>query len=361
MQTPTEPEQIEGIEEDSDINMGHYPVDTFLIRNDTQTVYDALHRIKQKKYIMDPDFQRDFIWDTTKQSKLIESVLMRIPLPAIYLAESENGKPIIVDGLQRLSTFYSFVENNLKLNLPNRPDLHGKTFSELTPKLQNRIDSCNLIIYRIDYKMDHGALLDIFDRVNSGEPLTRQQMRNGLFSGNGTKFLREESKTDIFLKATANSLGTDKMRDREFVNRFCAFQILDIEDYKDMDNLLARALEKMNEELSLSDLSRQFRNSLSNNLFLFGKQAFRKHTPDQENRGTLNASLWDVMSTGLSRYPKQLVTQKSKILKRRYYDLLENERFDASITRSTSSVKQVKYRFSITREILEEVLGAYQN
>lgn len=361
MQTQTEPEQIEGLEEDLDINMGHYPVDTFLIRNDTQTVYDALHRIKQKKYIMDPDFQRDFIWDTTRQSKLIESVLMRIPLPAIYLAESENGKPIIVDGLQRLSTFYSFVENDLKLNLPNRPDLHGKTFSELTPKLQNRIDGCNLIIYRIDYKMDHRALLDIFDRVNSGEPLTRQQMRNGLFSGNGTKFLREESKTEIFLKATGNSLGTDKMRDREFINRFCAFQILDIEDYKDMDNLLARALEKMNEELSLSDLSRQFRNSLSNNLFLFGKQAFRKHTPDQENRGTLNASLWDVMSTGLSRYPKQLVTQKSQILKRRYYDLLENERFDVSITRSTSSVKQVKYRFSITREMLEEVLGSYQN
>ncbi len=361
MQTQTEPEQVEGIEEDSDINMGHYPVDTFLIRNDTQTVYDALRRIKQKKYIMEPDFQRDFIWDTTKQSKLIESVLMRIPLPAIYLAESENGKPIVVDGLQRLSTFYSFVENDLKLNLPNRPDLHGKTFNELTPKLQNRIDSCNLIIYRIDYKMDHRPLLDIFDRVNSGEPLTRQQMRNCLFSGDAAKFLREESKTEIFLKATGDSLGTGKMRDREFVNRFCAFQILDIEDYNNMDDFLARALGKMNEESSLLDLSRQFRNSLSNNLLLFGKHAFRKHTPDQENRGTLNASLWDVMSTGLSRYPKQLVTQKSQILKRRFYDLLENKRFDDSITRSTSSVKQVNYRFSATREMLEEVLGAYQN
>lgn len=361
MQTQTEPEQIEGLEDDPDINLGHYPVDTFLIRNETRTVYDAVRRIKQGKYIMDPDFQRDFIWDKTKQSKLIESVLMRIPLPVFYLAENKDGNLIVVDGLQRLSTFYRFVENNLKLNLPDRPDLHGKIFSELAPKLQNRIEDCNLIIYLIDSKIDHRALLDIFDRVNSGEPLTRQQMRNCLFSGDGTKFLKEESKTDIFLEATGTSLGIGKMRDREFVNRFCAFQILDIANYKDMDDFLATALRKMNKEISLSDLSRQFRNSLKNNLFLFDKHAFRKHTLNQENRGVLNASLWDVMSTGLSRYPKRLVAQKSRILKRRYYDLLENERFDDSITRSTSSVKQVSYRFSATREMLEEVLGAYQN
>ena len=310
---------------------------------------------------MDPDFQRDFIWDTTKQSKLIESVLMRIPLPVFYLAENKDGKLIVVDGLQRLFTFYRFVENDLKLNLPDRPDLHGKAFRELMPKLQNRIEDCNLIIYLIDSKIDHRALLDIFDRVNSGEPLTRQQMRNCLFSGDGTKFLKEESKTEIFLKATGNSLGTGKMRDREFVNRFCAFQILDIEEYKDMDDFLAKALRKMNKEISLSNLSQQFRNSLENNLVLFGKHAFRKHSFDQENRGILNASLWDVMSTGLSRYPQYLVTQESKILKRKFYDLLENEQFNDSITSSTSSVKQVNYRFSATREMLEEVLGAYQN
>lgn len=357
MQTQTEPEQVEGLEDDPDINLGHYPVDTFLIRNETRTVYDTVRRIKQGKYIMDPDFQRDFIWDTTKQSKLIESVLMRIPLPVFYLAENKDGNLIVVDGLQRLSTFYRFVENNLKLNLPDRPDLHGKTFNELIPKFQNRIEDCNLIIYLIDSRIDHRALLDIFDRVNSGEPLTRQQMRNCLFSGEGTRFLKEESRTDIFLKATGTSLGIGKMRDREFVNRFCAFQILDIEDYKDMDDFLAKSLEKMNKEIPLSALSQQFRNSLRNNLYLFDKQAFRKHTPDQENRGMLNASLWDVMSTGLSRYPQPLVMEKSPILKRQYYDLLKNERFNDSITSSTSSVKQVNYRFSTTRQMLEEVLG----
>lgn len=359
MQTQTEPEQIEGLEDDSDIDLGHYPVDTFLIRNESQTVYDAVRRISQGKYIMDPDFQRDFIWDTTKQSKLIESVLMRIPLPAIYLAENKDGKSVVVDGLQRLSTFYRFVENDLRLNLPNRPDLHGKIFRDLTPRLQNRIDDCILIIFLIDNRTDHRALLDIFGRVNSGEPLTRQQVRNYLFSGDGTKFLREESKTEIFRKATGTSLGIGKMRDREFVNRFCAFQILDIEDYKDMDDFLAEALRRMNTDIPLSHLSQQFRISLQNNLFLFGNNAFRKHTPEQENRGILNASLWDVMSTGLSRYSKRLVMQKSQVLKRRYYDLLETERFNDSITRSTNSVKQVRYRFSATRQMLQDVLGTY--
>lgn len=357
MQTQIDPQQVEGLEDDPDISLGNYPVDTFRIRNESLTVYDAVGCIKQGKYIMDPDFQRDFMWDTAKQSKLIESVLMRIPLPVFYFAENKDGKPIVVDGLQRLSTFYRFVDSDLKLNLPDRPDLHGKIFSELTPKLQNRIDDCNLVIYVIDCKTDHRVLLDVFNRVNSGEPLTRQQMRNYLFSGDSTRFLKEESKTDIFKKATGNNLGTSKMRDRELVNRFCAFQILDIEDYKDMDDFLAKSLEKMNQEVPLSALSQQFRNSLRNNLYLFDKQAFRKHTSDQENRGMLNASLWDVMSTGLSRYSQPLVMEKSQMLKRQYYALLKNERFNDSITISTSSVEQVNYRFSATKQMLEEVLG----
>ena len=74
---------------------------------------------------MDPEFQRDFIWDESKQSKLIESVIMRIPLPVIYLAEDEQGRLVVVDGLQRLTTFKRFKENKLRLRLRERPGLNG--------------------------------------------------------------------------------------------------------------------------------------------------------------------------------------------------------------------------------------------
>lgn len=361
MATQTEPEQVEGLDDDQDTYLGRYPIDTYLIRNEQRTVHDVLRRIENGSYIMNPDFQRDFIWDPTKQSKLIESVLMRIPLPVFYLAENDKGNLIVVDGLQRLSTFNRFVNNELKLKLPDRSDLNRKMFKDLPPKLQNRIEDFNLIVYVIDHGIDDRALLDIFDRVNSGDPLTRQQMRNCLYMGEGTKFLTTESKTDIFLEATGKSLRTDKMRDREFINRFCAFQILNIKDYKDMDSFLCESLTVMNQQSSLTELSKQFRISLHNNFNLFGRHAFRKHTKKTEKRGLINASLWDVMSTGLSRYSQPLIVDRAQILKRSFYDLLDDERFDDSISRSTNNAKQVRYRFSATQKMLEEVLGAYQN
>ena len=87
---------------------------------------------------MNPDFQRDFVWDTGQQSKLIESIIMRIPLPVLYLAEDDEGRMIVVDGLQRLSTFKRFVENEFELKLPDRPRLNGKQFDDLSPKLRSR-------------------------------------------------------------------------------------------------------------------------------------------------------------------------------------------------------------------------------
>ena len=122
--------------------------------------------------------------------------------------------------------------------------------------------------------------LDIFERVNGGVPLTRQQMRNCLYMGKATRFLREESKAELFLRATGRSLKTSAMRDREFVNRFCAFQTLPVDEYRNMDDFLAGSLKKMNAKPeSLPMLSEQFKTTLINNLTLFGKHAFRKQVP----------------------------------------------------------------------------------
>ena len=106
------------------------------------------------------------------------------------------------------------------MRLPDRAELNGKRFSDLPPKFQNRIEDCNLIFYIIDSKAPEPVRLDIFERVNGGMPLTRQQMRNCLFMGAATRFLKREARTDIFLKATGRSLNQKTMRDREFVIDF---------------------------------------------------------------------------------------------------------------------------------------------
>ena len=353
----TEPEEIEGLGDDQPGSWGDYPIDTLLIRNEPRTVHDVLRRIDQDRFVMDPDFQREFIWDEDKQSKLIESVMMRIPLPVFYLAEDPQGRMVVVDGLQRLSTFHRFVNDKLRLRLRERPELDGKKFSDLAPKIQNRVEDCNLILYILDAKIPDQTRLDIFERVNGGVPLTRQQMRNCLYMGDATRFLKSESQTDLFKRATGGSLRWQTMRDREFINRFCAFQILSLDEYRDMDDFLALSLTRMNKEsYLLPELSKQLKTTLANNLHLFGKHAFRKHDQDQEYRNVINASLWDVLSTGLSRYPKNIVEDRAVELRLKFHLLLKDYKFNNAITYSTNSVKQVRLRFAMVKSMIKEVL-----
>lgn len=354
-------DQVEGLDDTVDSGLGDYPIDTLLIRKETRTVFDVVRRIGTGGFILNPDFQRDFVWDPEKQSKLIESVVMRIPLPVLYLAEDAKGRTIVVDGLQRLSTFRDFLDNKFKLKLPHQESLNKKLFKELPPKLQNRIEDCNLELYIIDSKVPERAKLDIFERVNSGELLTRQQMRNCLFMGQATQWLKTEVATNLFLTATGESLNVKKMRDREFANRFCAFHLLGAENYtkSDMDGFLAKSLERMNdmEEEDLTALSETFRLGLQNNFDLFERHAFRKHSPDQSYRSVVNASLWDVMSTGLARYSNTLVREKADEFRAAFFALLDDKDFNDAITYSPNSTNKVHKRFEMVNLLLTEVFG----
>ena len=358
---PDVPEDIEGFDP-TGRSWGDYPLDEMLVRTEHRTLHDVIRRIDQRRLVMNPDFQRNFLWPVDKQSKLIESVVMRIPLPVFYLAEDDEGRAVVVDGLQRLSTFNRFVADKLILRLPDRRDLDGRSFSELPAKYQNRIEGCILIFYIIDSKVPERARLDVFERVNCGVPLTRQQMRNCLFMGQATRFLKDEARTEVFRQATGRSLKTSSMRDREFVNRFCAFHILTASGYRrdDMDEFLAESLRTMNRQSreDLSGLRTAFHRGLENNTSLFGRHAFRRHTRGQERRGVLNASLWDVMSTGLARYSRERVDASAISLREAFHELLEDEEFNAAITHGPNDPRRVRHRFSAAHSMMQEVLGA---
>lgn len=360
-----EAEDPEGLDAEGE-SWGDYPLDELLIRHEHRTIYEVIKRIDSGSYIMEPDFQRNFVWPEDKQSKLIESVTMRIPLPVFYLAEDEEGRMIVVDGLQRLSTFHRFVHDRLQLRLPERSELDRQRFSDLPPKLKNRIEDCNLICYTIDSKVPERARLDIFERVNSGEPLTRQQMRNSLFMGPATRLLKEASSTESFLEATGKSLNAKTMRDRELVNRFCAFRLLDLDEYRgDMDDFLARSLRMMNKMTpdDLSRLSDEFQRSMENNYLLFETHAFSRsflgsYERPGRTRRVLNASIWDVMSTGLSRYNRDRVTKSADDLRKSFCQLLQDDEFVTAITYSTNDSKRVRERFHRAEQMFQEALGA---
>jgi hypothetical protein len=227
-------DDLEGLDKNGSVDWGEYPIDSVLIRSEVRTVYEVLRRIKADKYILNPDFQRDVVWDEVQQSRFIESSLMRIPLPVFYLAEQDDGRVVVVDGLQRLMTFHRYLENQFALKdlSDSVGELNGKKFSELKPKYQTRLEDTDLILYVIDSKVPERARLDIFERVNSGTPLSRQQMRNCLYVGDATRWSKKQATSEWFLKATDRSLNAKTMRDRELINRFCGFFLLGVDQYK---------------------------------------------------------------------------------------------------------------------------------
>ena len=355
-------EEIEGLgDPHSDVDKNVYPLDDVMVRSETRTVAEVVKRIKRGRFFLAPDFQRDFVWEPSKQSKLMESCLMRIPLPVLYVAEGLDGKILVVDGLQRLTTFVRFLGDKLALiGLGRDHPLNGKRFSDLPIHLQERVEDTQLTLYILDKDAPKRARLDIFERVNSGAVLTRQQMRNAIYNGRGTRWLSGMAKKKIFLASTGRSLNDKTMRDREAINRFAGFCLLGWKSYDngDMDEFLAKTLERLNFEDDdvLHELERAFVQSMHKNHALFGRHAFRRSLAmDRGKRSVINISLFDVFSWAFTKIPRREINEEGEEIAQLVIDLVLNTNFKDAITYSTNSTIQVGMRF----DMVEQTLGPY--
>lgn len=362
-------DDVEGADDAQGSGWGEYPLDSVFVRTEQRTVSEVIKRIKNERFILNPDFQRDFVWSTDKQSRLIESCLMRIPLPVFYVAEAQDGRIIVVDGLQRLTSFYRYVNNAFSLSLDSGGDegvkhpLSGKKHEDLNVTLQERIEDTQLTLYILDSKAPERAKLDIFERVNSGDPLTRQQMRNCLYNGPATVWLKNASDNEHFITTTGGSLDKKKMRDREAINRFLAFYLLGENKFKggDMDFFLAIGLETFNalDTEERDKIHDSFIYSMRVNRYLFGEHAFRKSLAQDKfsNRSVLNIALFDVLSVILADTDKQAIKSKKDNLVAAIKNLIIDSSFAHSISYSTNSTKQVQNRFKLARKAINEALA----
>lgn len=355
-------DEVEGIDDSGSDGWGDYPLDSVFVRSELRTVSEVIKRIDNDRYVLDPDFQRDFVWTVAKQSKLIESCIMRIPLPVFYVSEALDGRIIVVDGLQRLTTLSRFVKNQFKLSglssgseKPAQHPLEGRFFDELSVSMQERVLDTQLTMYILDAKAPERARLDIFERVNSGEPLTRQQMRNALYSGPATEWLKRAAEGSAFKQATDSRLNSKTMRDREAINRYCAFRLLGPDSYTtgDMDLFLASSLVRLN-KLSSSErdaLRRGFDQAMELNTALFGDHAFRKSLFLDDKyaaRSVINIALFEVLGVSLADFAGRALndSQLRDGLHERITSLGSDELFIRSITYSTNSTAAVRKRFS---------------
>jgi hypothetical protein len=241
--------------------------------------------------------------------------------------------------------------------------LEGKLFDDLPLNLQERIQDTQLTMYILDAKAPERARLDIFERVNSGEPLTRQQMRNALYNGDATNWLKEAAEGDAFRSATGQSLNPKTMRDREAINRFCAFELLGRQKYRtgDMDGFLADGLTRL-ASLKAEEraaLRKRFDGAMVLNRKLFGEHAFRKSLTYEglaPARSVINISLFEVCAVTMGGLPDNLDKGKEDELRQAVVDLVLDEEFARAITYSTNSTASVQRRFSVMEEAVREAV-----
>jgi hypothetical protein len=346
------------------------PFDPTQIRVDTRpmTIDLLLDRIKYEEIDLAPEFQRHAeIWTDTAQSRLIESILIRIPLPAFYMDATNEDKWLVIDGLQRLSTLKKFaIDNALKLKgLEFLVNLEGKTYEELPRNYQRRIKETVLTIYLIEKGTPPEVKFNIFRRINTGgEPLSPQELRHALNPGQATKFLKKLAQSQEFRIVTNISLKRQKrMDDQEFILGFIAFYLTPYESYpskRGRDYFLNESmikLNKMNQE-QLDNIETKFKQSMRTAYIIFGKYAFRKIFKNNRKTQPINKSLFEAWSVILS----QLNIEEIESLKKRKNIVIEafmkyiekDEEFVKSISQAAN---KVSYRFSSIKKILKEVLS----
>ncbi len=177
------------------------------------TLDALLKRIENDEIEFDTSFQRKAgLWNKRQKSQLIESVFLRIPLPAFYFDASDEDKWLIIDGLQRVSTLREFVvEKKLRLQeLEFFPELDGCDYDRLPRTFQRRIDETVINVYLVNPSTPENVKFNIFKRINTGGlALEPQEIRNALFQGVATEFLQKLSRLDCFIKATGGSIKSE--------------------------------------------------------------------------------------------------------------------------------------------------------
>lgn len=339
------------------------------ITTKTPSIDILIKRLKANPTEIDlsPAFQRQGdLWDEEKQSRLIESILIKFPLPAFYFDGSDNNKWLVVDGLQRLSSLRNFIIlNKLKLKgLEFLRQLNGMKFEELPRSLQRQIEETQITAYIINDGTPEEVKFNIFQRINTGGlTLNSQEIRHALNQGVPATFVAELADMDEFKAATNGALKPKRMLDREFITRFLAFYLHPFNEYiPDLDTYMNTAMSelKRKDELQLREIKSDFSEAVLLAQSIFGEWAFRKADKYPEKRKPINKALFEVWTVSLAKLDDiqrwKLKIKKDILFEKSIRLVKEDTTFFDSITTSTGNKSSVAYRFSSIEKIINETL-----
>ena len=330
-------------------------------------VDQIVSRIDHDEIDLAPEFQRVAgIWNDQRKSRLIESLLLRIPIPAFYVAADDSERWSVVDGVQRTSTIYGYVKGSFKLSrLEYLTKFDRLSYEELPRSMQRRIDETPLVVNVIEPGTPEEVMFNIFQRIiTGGMTLNGQEIRHVLHPGPVRDFLSLLVGTDEFLMATDGSIRADRMADRECVLRFLAFHIDPWEKYfaNDLDGYLGLAMRKINgmstaEQNCLAD---DFKKSMDAAYKIFRRDAFRKPHRRNASRPPISKALFETWGVGLARRSEEqiemLVDSREKIVEGFITLMSTDWEFGRAITYSTATPTRVRKRFQAIDELIARCL-----
>lgn len=356
-----------------------YPT-TVAFAKDQYSLFEITRQIREKQRIkLNPDYQRyEGLWNRKKQSRLIESILMGIPIPVFYFAANIGGGLSVVDGLQRLHTITEYITDNFKLTgltYFNKDDrnMNNKSFKDLPDNYKEIIENYQIQVYILDVNVPDTVKLDIFERINSGgTPLNKQEIRHALYQGKSTTLLEELSQCHEFKDAIGTKLDTKRMRDRYVILRGISFylsqntstiknipkDISNTDISGSLDNFLSnymRIINKMEEE-EIKNLTNTFKNSMELLYSIYKDNAFKKDKTSNTFNMVMFESLFFITASLENK-----INIDDDTWKRELNSIIKEETYKSTIQQSPSSMKAIKKHFDFLSNHIEQLKDKYKD
>jgi len=319
-------------------------------------------RVKDGKLTLDPDFQRRYKWDKNghaRGSKFIESCLMRIPLPACYFAEDQDGRQLVIDGVQRITTICKFFDNEFPLEgLSVFSELNGKTFSEIG-NYKNELESTTIRCVILRKENPQELIREIFARLNQGSViLSSQEIRHAIFPGLLDSLLQELASLGEIRKfkiGDASQKIKDAREDEELVLRFFAMD----SPLNDYDDNLSHYMDKYMEQnqnidkIKVEQLKLKFEKALNNCVSIFKENVFINPA---KRRARQSIAFYDLLMWSFSQYTNDTLLRKRDIILRALQEICETSEFNRTLAGRLQSKSSILKRRKLWQAKLDSAL-----
>jgi hypothetical protein len=330
-----------------------------------------LHRWFQKgRLIIDPEWQREFVWDYKRGSRLIESFLIDLPVPVVYLAANSMGSFEVIDGLQRLTSIFHFFDGTYKLSgLEIRSDLNGKSFKTLDLKLQTKLEDCTLRTFELPSTTDKDLMFLIFERLNTGGiALNDMEIRNCLYRGKLNDTLKTLVADENFVLAVNQKNLGKRMLDRTLILRFLAFyQLTYVKARKGLKSFINEFFETYRNpsQAKLDEFEEQFSKAMRASTTIFGRSGFRLRVTREGSKGSewtprVNAAVFQIVAVSFASYDIGSLTRAADSIYEEYLDLLATDpQWSDSVTKSTGDFARIEYAFEAWNGRLKKLMKSF--